>query len=258
MLPLIICLCPTYKRSEMLANSVQCFLDQDYPNKYLLVFDDAAQHSLQQEETWEVVSLLDRYSTLSQKFNAMGFWAMDNIIPKFNQQDIIFAVWEDDDIYLPHHLSGIAAQYKPGEATFFVPDGAWSNYDQERGTLIQEGSDGRFHAGWAYSVDLWKRVSGYPLTTRLDFDQRMNAICRREADRVSRYNTYPSYVYRWGSGPWNGSQVGEKGWRQFWDRLGDLQVPKVEKLVPRYDDETLLVMESYAEKLDAGAIGSRD
>jgi hypothetical protein len=161
---------------------------------------------------------------------------------------VILMPYEDDDIFLPHHLSGIATvSLGPSVKQFFIPESVFSTYNCKLGDAKQEGSDGRFHSSWAYSLALWNHIGGYPTTTRLDFDQQMNGVCRREADVVSRYNSYPSYVYRWGRGPWNGSQVGESNWRKFWEELGKQYAPPIEKLNPDFDEETRMIYSKLSE-----------
>jgi len=38
--PLVSCLCCTYNRKEPLEEAIQCFVDQDYKNKELIILND--------------------------------------------------------------------------------------------------------------------------------------------------------------------------------------------------------------------------
>ena len=55
-LPLVSCLCPTYRRPQLLENSIACFLDQNYPadRRELVVLDDAGELQSQTGEGWQI------------------------------------------------------------------------------------------------------------------------------------------------------------------------------------------------------------
>lgn len=239
--PLIACLCPTYKRPDHLRNSIACFEAQDYGNATLLIVDDANQHTATQHThtrdgwRWELIPLPDRFPTLTAKFNAMAAMA-----PAAD----ILAIWEDDDVYLPHHLRGLAAAWDgPGAVQYFAPERVLSTYRQPMGGTQDEGATGRFHASWAYTRPLWDELGGYPDTTRLDFDQQMGKAGRRAAGGAVNYEDphAPSYVYRWGNGVYHGSQAGEAGFVALWDELGRRDAPHQGTTGPRMDEETRLI-----------------
>ena len=56
-LPLVSCLCPTYRRPQLLENSIACFLAQNYPadRRELVVLDDAGELQSQTGEGWTLV-----------------------------------------------------------------------------------------------------------------------------------------------------------------------------------------------------------
>ena len=95
--PFVSCLCPTYHRPKLLANAVACFLAQDYPaeRRELIIVDDAQEFAPQIGQGWQLVSLSRRFQSLPEKYNALAGLA----------EGEVFVVWEDDDIYLPHHIS---------------------------------------------------------------------------------------------------------------------------------------------------------
>ena len=226
--PHITCICPTYKRAELLQNAIACFVLQDYPHRNLIILDDAHQHRPQTGDKWSLHVQNLRYPTLSEKFNALGDMARDY------RPDII-AVWEDDDIYLPHHLTDIAASWVGGKQ-YFAPANAWSTYDCPRGEVQLESAVGRFHASWAYTRELWDELQGYPATDRLDFDMQMRGRAQAAAGGVNHYNkAEASYVYRWGNSHYHGSAQGEDGFRRLWDQLKQRPVPQVDTTGPKLD-----------------------
>jgi hypothetical protein len=236
--PFIMYLCPTYKRPEMLCNVVACFERMSYQNRHLLILDDANQIKGCSANKVTLVSQEYRFPNLSEKFNRLREMAGE----LFGLLPDIFAIMEDDDIYLPRHPEALAAAWKRGHSQFFVQPSVFTNYRLSgTGKVQQEKADGRFQASWAYTAELWDLIGGYPPTDRLDFDQQQNARCRKVAGATLYSSDSPSYVYRWGSGPWNGSQVGESQWRSFWEELGKKRVPDIPELIPEMDKETVKI-----------------
>lgn len=251
-LPYISCLCPTYKRPELLKNAMACYLAQEYPKHRceLVIFDDADQIYDQcsydgpgcAEKIWNVYSTAYRYRTLPEKFNkiAAGF--------AYVEADI-FCVWEDDDFFFPDHLQNIATAFQQNGPGYYIPQTVYSNYGKPFGELQIEDATGRFHSSWAYRVDIFRKIGGYPETGRLDFDQQMRDRMKDAAGGFSYYGiaSRPSYCYRWGNGIYHGSQAGEEGYQELWDRLGRLPAPPVGKLVPQLDDWGKAIMAKYWE-----------
>jgi len=240
MLPHLTCLCPTYKRPKLLANAVACFLAQDYPadRRELIVLDDAGQISPQRGDGWEVVSIARRFNNLPAKFNALAALA--------SPQTEAFVVWEDDDIYLPHHLAAHAAVLATG-VEFSKPSRVWSTYT---GKMEVEGAAGRFHASIACTAGLFRRMGGWPPVTTLDFDQqfmsRLAAASGIVGDATLAADAVPSYVFRWGStGAYHGQAFGHDDWYGAVGRL-PLDVPPVERLEPAFDDESRRVYREAA------------
>jgi hypothetical protein len=104
-------------------------------------------------------------------------------------------VWEDDDIYLPHHISSHVAAMNG--RLWSKPSTVLSDYT---GQIEEEDATGRFHASLAFTRQAFEQVGGWPLTLRGDFDQQLIARFNRlgiAADPCSVGS--PSYVFRWGS-----------------------------------------------------------
>ncbi len=74
-LPYCVALCPTYRRSKLLENSIACFEAQDYPEdrRELIILDDSGELVDGQNSrkftsrgvpTWRVISTPQRYESL--------------------------------------------------------------------------------------------------------------------------------------------------------------------------------------------------
>jgi hypothetical protein len=107
----------------------------------------------------------------------------------------ILMVWEDDDIYLPHHISSHVAAMD-GQL-WSKPSKVLSDYT---GQIQEEDATGRFHASLTLSLQAFVQCGGWPLTLRGDFDQqlisKLNAV-GSPGDPCS--DAEPGYVFRLGS-----------------------------------------------------------
>ena len=108
--PAITCLCPTYGRFERLRDAVACFLLQDYPGlTHLLVLNDAFDPIcllpggltalLWADIEVRILNSKDRYANLGAKRQALLEAAQTPTV----------AHWDDDDLYLPWHLTDAVA-----------------------------------------------------------------------------------------------------------------------------------------------------
>ncbi len=248
--PFISCLCPTWRRPKLLANAIACFEAQDYPADRceLIVLDDAGQIKPYRSPVWEksdvgytntavgesdvpggvtIISVSRRFNSLSEKYNALAGMARGGVL----------AVWEDDDIYLPHHLSLIAEH---------IEGRAWSKPDCVRSLYTGhdeiEAADGRFHASIALQRQAFIWCQGWPLTTALNFDQQMFKRLATLGKGVYKTDD-PSYVFRWGStNSYHGQGFGD----DWWDKAasqGDMTEGPI-TIMPKFDEETERIYDS--------------
>lgn len=188
----IACLMPTYgRRRGVVANSIELFLRQSHPDKSLLGLEDGAATTGRQGHPplWCLTSWTIRLGSLPTKYDVM--WS-----PKTADA---YAVWDDDDVYLPWHLEAHAAVLL--EHGWSKPSRVWTT---SSGHLEQEAADGRFHGSIAIRRELLERVGGWRGVMpdgewgRADFDQRMLwALGRLGAPGDPCQVAEPSYVFRW-------------------------------------------------------------
>jgi glycosyltransferase involved in cell wall biosynthesis len=225
-LPFVSCLCPTYRRPKLLENSIACFLAQDYPadRRELIVLDDAGELGAQTGEGWQIISIPRRFRSLPEKFNALAGLSQGEIL----------IVWEDDDIYLPHHISSHVAAM--AGHLWSKPSTVLSDYT---GQIQEEDATGRFHASIAMTRQAFIQCGGWPLTLRGDFDQqliaRLNSIgpagdpCQQAA---------PSYVFRWSStGSYHGQALMRGPEDEAWyGRVPSRNSTELDAVCPEFDD----------------------
>lgn len=254
--PFIACLCCTYKRPKCLANAVACFLAQKYENKTLVILDDARQYYnwFSGKNRVHLFSMENRYESLSQKRNVIHDVTRQSFDPK------IYAVWDDDDVYLPNYLSNVADGYERG-GEFFLHKKVLTTYGcGETGETIVEEAEHvpgpwnlRFHASWAFTRELFERVGGYPPDmVEGEYEHSSTELGRRLRDRGKvEYidGDGPSYVCRvFNHAEYHVTQTNGKSYQQHWGDLAKIEAPFVGELVPRMDDWTERIYKLTGDK----------
>lgn len=245
----ILCLCPTYGRPRLLANAIACFEAQDHHDAKLLVLDDLGQIEPQRGERWELLSTVTRYPSLPAKYNAMLQYCTE-------QNYDAVAVWDDDDIYLPWHLSAIAAALANG-APSAKPSVVWSMYrplGAQGDGPWRENAAGRFHGSLAISRARVESLGGWIQTRRADFDQQQIAACRPAVDTLKHSpQQLPSYVFRWGStgAPHCQGLMSSPDNEDWYERYRPTDCQRVEVLRPKMDYETLCIYQRIVDSIIA-------
>lgn len=191
-LPFVSCLCPTYGRpAHLIANTIRCFLDQTYPaaNRELIILDDMGNITIDAElrdQRVVLISTSQRYANLPDKYN---------FLREFYPDADIQLVWEDDDLYLPHHVSSYVAAMQSRQ--WAHPTHVWSTYT---GKPEIEQSGGRFHAALGFQTKFLTAIGGWPQTHEANFDQQLISTAAQTAIAGlpnSGPDDSPSYVFRW-------------------------------------------------------------
>lgn len=235
----IACLCPTYLRPDCVRNVTACFKAQDHPieKRRLFILDDGGQFDDSFFDNIHVKSQVEKFDSLPQKFNEIASWAMK----EWSELDA-FAIWEDDDVYLPDHLSTHCEVLKDFDVS--MPSRVYSNYGLPKGTTQIELAEGRFHGSWAFTKELFLKVGGWPVTKELMFDQWFGSSLKTEGRRGDPAFLSISYVYRWGNGIYHGSQFGNV---DFNKKVEELNLSKQHQgpLTPIMDLETKILFEKW-------------
>jgi len=210
---LISCICPTYGRMTALGESLECFLRQDYRPRELVILNDApvAITSVDDERlakvsegTWRgdgcTVRIYNEplFSSLGLKYRRLLELARGDII----------AHWEDDDLYLPSHLSGrvgalVARQAVKSDLAHVL---AW-----QAGSWRYEGIQGNvFEAQMAYRVGTGRRI-GYKNIDNPCF----KFLCMLDAGDLVDCTPppEPTYCFRWDTRVPHGQCVTQELWR---------------------------------------------
>ena len=196
-LPAISCICLTYGRPRhLLEEAVQSFLLQDYlGEKELLILNDFDRQIFRYDHPQvTVVNLPVRFRTVGEKQNAAA---------ALSRHDLL-AVWDDDDISLPHRLSYSVTHYDSGKRFFKAPFA----FRVDNGAILQL-MEGPLHVASMWHRSLFDEVGGYRhMGSGYDqeIEARFQTIIGRPRDftEVAPEDVY--YLYRWaGTGSYHTS-----------------------------------------------------
>lgn len=254
-MPFVSAICPTYLRPRMVDNIIACWQQQKYPSERceLVILDDSGnmpdfQFSRYDNDNnvvppFRLIGESVRYPSLPKKFNRL----LELIDPRTE----IVVVMEDDEVYLPHHISSYANGMENCLAA--KPTWVYTTYGCEFGKVAKEVAAGRFHASLGMRVELLNQIGGWVDTDRADFDQKMirKALEAANGAVYDQTDTDPSYIFRW---QYTGHPHGQHfmkspedtDWYARAEGRGDITDRREIGVSPRMDAETVLLMENYS------------
>jgi len=147
--PFISCKCITYGRVELLEEALHSFLLQDYPGKKeLVIVNDYPLQKLKfSHPEVRIINVDTTFPTIGDKEN----FAIERC-----KADII-AVWDDDDIAMPWHLTNIAKYWKDDTDLLFWNRAVY--YNEPNITAITAIGN----SGIVYSRKAWEKIGKSPI-----------------------------------------------------------------------------------------------
>lgn len=188
----IACLCPTYGRPVMVQNTIALFLAQTHPAecRKLFILDDGGQYEQIPGKHVQLRSQDERLPSLPAKYAALTDMAE-------SWEPDVYALWDDDDIYLPRHLERISAALQMSRSKWAHPSLVLSTYP---GHVVPEQTGGRFWAAAAMRWEAWNKIGGVPNTLAGDFDQQFLGLAHRYYGPAVSPVLQPNeatFVFRW-------------------------------------------------------------
>lgn len=240
---MVTCVCPTYGRFEALRLSISFFLLQDYPYKHMLILNDAPVPITTPFPFIEVINREEWIPTLGRKRQALLLLAKSSVL----------AHWDDDDVYLPWHLSQCVNRLRDSGKGFVKPRRSLfltgiGNHSSLRGPMANN-----FEGSIVFRKEAAIRYGGY---TPDASGQTMPML--NKAGKAKDYEKFdpepgPSYIYRWAEGLFHISGGGneEGSSEKFRQRNYDFGEGKGD-LTPRDVGDMLLTLEQGAHGLFPG------
>ncbi len=183
--PGISCYCSTYGRpTELLENSIQCFLEQDYdgPKELVILNDFTKQELVFNHPEVKIINHPERIKPLGKKFNY-------NIsLCKYD----ILACWEDDDVFLKNRLS--YSFYNMKNDIFHTHDAFY----EAKARDIQI-SRNIFHSTHMFTKELFNKVGGYNENDVCSIDLSIMEKFRKEVGNYTQDMAVQErfYIYVW-------------------------------------------------------------
>ena len=185
-LPFISCKCITYGRVSMLEESIQSFLQQDYPAdkcELVIVNDYPLQTLVFDHPQIRIYNLDETFTTIGAKEN----WATRQC-----KGDIIVQ-WDDDDVALPNHLQNINKYFVEGTNLLHWGHGVF--YNEPNITAVHWIGN----SGIVFHRSAWEKIGGHPIENAgydMTFIERIHAL----GNVVIAYppKEEASWFYMWG------------------------------------------------------------
>ncbi len=215
--PLVSCIMPTYERRRYIPQAVQSFLQQDYPNRELIIVDDG------KDGIGDLVENLPNVRYFHVARTSIG--AKRNLACKHAAGEII-AHWDDDDWYSPDRLR---YQVLPiitekvdltGLENAYVLELPRGEFWTTEAALHQRLFVGNVHGGTlVFRKELWVKGLRYP-EINLAEDAWLLMRATRQGKRLRRLANPGVFVYvRHGRNAWRqftpGSFIDPKGWQKI-------------------------------------------
>lgn len=184
----ISCKCITYGRVNTLEESIMSFLKQDYPSdrcELIIVNDYPLQTLIFDHPQIKIFNLEDTFSTIGDK---------ENLAVHLCKGDII-AVFDDDDIALPNHLSNIAKFWKEDTNLLHWQKGVFYN-NESITDIIPIGN-----SGIAYSKKAWELIGRSPIENAggdMTMVVKLHNLGRDKVILANPDDKDVSWFYRWG------------------------------------------------------------
>lgn len=160
-----VCACvSTYNRPHLLPYILHAFEQQTHGDRRLLIYCDHGQYDNQEGDRWRLVSEDNPAETLGEKrlrtVEVADQWCKPDV----------FAVWDDDDYYLPWALSTVASAAQHG--AWIRPQHVWHVCNGvlrcHRTYGVGDMSDAAYQPGWAFRRDLFEAGLLWPALTYIE------------------------------------------------------------------------------------------
>jgi len=198
--PAVTCVCPTGGRWERLREALAFFEAQDYPGEArLLILNESPEAACARACATIVNTGPDTYATLGDKRQALLQLADAPIV----------AHWDDDDVYLPDHLTRSVRHLLDQGVQAVKARGAYFLCGPRRALQNKGVRHNVFEGTMVFYRQAALDVGGYP---PLHSGQAL-ALWRAFGTQRARLPLPPTYAYRWADGVGHISAVaaGHKG-----------------------------------------------
>lgn len=243
----IVCVCPTYRRPNLLKNSVALFLEQTVKiPATLLIFDDGVNYNeiaLVNKNKLVILKTFDqRFPTLGHKYNKL----IETAVEDLNAQYIF--IWEDDDVYLPFHIESYMSCFDRG-AVWVKTEHIKTYFGANLATAFGAPS---YFASLAFSKQVYdvgikileNGQDTFDVVFMGEIRKKFGSFCDPTKNQDQKWGI--SYVFRWDTTRNYHGQAYMKGVENLWYETVEriTEEPKArEYLMPALDADTEALMQ---------------
>jgi hypothetical protein len=205
----VTCLQLSYGRPKLSQEAVECFIRQDYPHKKLIIVNTHHSPVRFNQDIHDKYDITVHNIKPLERLSDVYRYGLDLI------DTPLFSLWDDDDLFLPWHLSERVKayiEYKEARARKFVPDKPvrighrWCLFGVDG--VIKQLDQNMFVAQYLYESSAIRPDAGVAVWD-LDWEKK---FCKLGVTMKQDWPFRPSYVYRWGTGEAHiSSEGGEEG-----------------------------------------------
>lgn len=216
------CVCPTYKRPELLQEAIYAFSIQTYSRRHLIIVDDAGQIPFQREDNWNIITTVKRFPNLGAKRH-FG-------ITQLPRECTAVSCLDDDDIFLPIAVSSIAESLT--KSHWSLSKIVYEINDQNQLFAVDAWNPGGtvpwyYLGSMAFTLEAYQAVGGYlnqPGPDDLPLANKLHALFGPPADSSA---IKPWYIYRRNTGS---PHVSDEGNDTFYDVRSAYPCKQITKL----------------------------
>ena len=221
------CICPTYKRPELLGRAIHCFLQQTYTDSCLIVLDDAGQYKSAVHDRWMLISTPNRYNSLGGKRQA-GI----DMLPR---ECDAYMAWDDDDVYWPNAIASVVAALKLrpwAQARVVYETVGPGKLQATEAFRIYKSKPDKVTWGyggcWGYRLAEHRMVGGYEDNPDRSSNDDLD-LARKFFDTygISGSSTPDSKPWYWYNRDPNVNKISTEG-IHFWEKRGDIPCEAIE------------------------------
>lgn len=183
----ISCKCITYGRTPLLEEAIYSFLQQDYPEdkrELVIVNDYPLQTLIFEHPLVKIYNLKKTFKIIGEKENYA--------IERCNGE--LIAVWDDDDVALPNHLSNINKYWKDNTNLLHWERGVFYNIPNITKIMSLGNS------GIVYSKKAWEQIGKSPLENAggdMSLVIKIHELGRDKVVLAKPEDKDCSWFYRW-------------------------------------------------------------
>ena len=206
----VLALCCTHGRVKALERSVRCFLDQDYDGPAVmficnsglpLSFPDYSKYLKVDNKFIQILNIdKDSYSSVGEKYSI----ALERAMGQFPDIEVVTS-WDDDDIFLPTHLSkGVEGYYDGytlpslygGPKLAYKPELSYYRYRDSNDNMKIIRNENTYEPS-IFVNSSWLVEKGYAPVSRKYHKQWLDPLVSEHKIYVNPYGE-STLVYNWG------------------------------------------------------------